>query len=240
MPSIEQIQQAVQLLAMLVLAFYGVTKAGAALFGFLGAFWPGAMKVAAALNSASDELHMLGAKLGSLFPMSAAKMAAKRAAKAVPPALVLLVALMLGATQLGCGSLFAKLATTNPVVDATAFEEAAGVADRVAEEAFAIALPLLPAANQAPAQAAMSKAQASYGDAIAALNDAVRGYQDGTSQNWSGLYADVESAVDALVSAVDVWGSPAAGGARVMLVAPAFATAQANLTRAVITVHRYH
>lgn len=225
--------------AAVVVAISGVFKAVAFFLGLLGSFWPKCLPAAAWCARIGTELHTLGTRLGDKIPGSMAGKARAAARRMIPPAMVLVVAIGLGFASSGCAA-FASLATGNPVVVATAFEDAANVADKIAEDAFAIAEPLLSPTEAVAAQAAMTKAQATYGDAIAALNDAIKGYEDGTSQNWSALYADAEAAIDAIVSAVDVWGTSAAGGPHVTLVTPAFATARAKLTRAVATVHRYH
>ena len=139
----------------------------------------------------------------------------------------------------GC-SVFAGLATGNPVVDATTFEQAAVIADQIAVAAFNIAEPLLPASVQVQAQADFTKAQAVFQNSMAVLADAVKAYEDGTSQNWGALYGDVTAAVDQVVAIVMQFGSTQAGVSKIALMSPAFATRSVDLTRAVATLHRYH
>lgn len=149
------------------------------------------------------------------------------------------LALVASLSLTGCSGFLSGLATSNPVVDATAFENAANVADGIAVNAFQIIEPLLPAADQAVAQADFAKAQATYQGVIAALNDAIQAYQDGTSQNWTSLYTDIQNAIDAIVAIVDSYGGSPAAALSVARGSSAFVTERALLTTAVATVHKY-
>lgn len=225
--------------AAVLVATGGVFKAVAFLLGLAGSFWPKCLPAAAWCAKISTEFHTLGTKLGDTIPGSNAAKMRGAARRVIPPAAILMLAIGFGTASSGCAAL-SELATSNPVVVADSFEHAAEIADDVAVAAFNIARPFLPAVQQAAADAAFAKAQAAYHDAMTALNDAVKGYQDGTSQNWTALYADVVGAIDAVVAAVDEFASPKTGSARDAFVSPDFATARAHLGHAVATVHRYH
>jgi hypothetical protein len=134
-------------------------------------------------------------------------------------------------TAPGC-SLFAGLATSNVVVDAQGFVEAANVADGIAVDIF----DALPASVQASAGQAFATAQATFQGTITVIDDAIQAYEDGTSQNWVQLYADVQNAVTAISTLVAQLSNAqlAAGPPSNVLVLKV-----ASLARAAATVHRY-
>lgn len=68
-----------------VIALGVLSKAVAFLLGGLSEYWPGLKPVAAGFANASTEIHNWGARLAAVLPGSATKMAARRAAKVVPP-----------------------------------------------------------------------------------------------------------------------------------------------------------
>lgn len=188
--------------------------------------------------------HMLvagGADVGK-FVMNAQQLAARKPPSPpsapntlIPVTTMLALACVLAFGTAGCSN----IVTTNPAVIATDFEAAATRVDQIAVGAFNIALPLLPAADQAQAQADFTLAQATFTSSLVAIDEAVKAYQDGTSQNWSQLFADAEKTIDAIVSIVDLYTAPKAGAAR-MAPPATFATQRALLLRATTSLHRYH
>lgn len=91
--------------AVLGLGFFaGAASSLSLLFGFLGAYWPPFLKVAAMCSKGGIELHQLGAWLASFLPATAAKR--------VGGAAVLLLAIGLGFSQTACSAAQKQTETT--------------------------------------------------------------------------------------------------------------------------------
>ena len=160
-----------------------------------------------------------------------------------------LVVIACGLTSVGCSGLASVFqnVTSNPVVAASAFEEAIGVANSIAQATWAIVFPLIPASAQPQALALFTRAEDTVTDGLAAIDAAKSAYADGTSQDWTKLYGDATKAFDAVVALIDLYTTTPVAAATQGLIVPKaslatanFAAARARLATATLTVHRYH
>lgn len=188
--------------------------------------------------------------VGKDTPPSPPPPAARTGASVLSSAMAMaMVIIACGLTSVGCSGLASVFqnVTTNPVVAASAFEEAIGVANSIAQATWAIVFPLIPASAQPQALAAFTRAEDTVTDGLAAIDAAKSAYADGTSQDWTKLYADATKAFDATVALIDLYTTTQAAAATQGLIVPKatlattnFASARARLATASVTVHRYH
>ena len=155
----------------------------------------------------------------------------------------LLLAPLLALCLTGCAALFPGISTANTVADVTAFVQDAQFADGLVTSAWVIAYPLVPPANQPAALAAYTKAQAAYTAAIQVTEDALAAYVAGTasSPNWAAVIADVQAAVDAVITVIRSFGGTVGSpSVRFRMSTPALVDQLAAVEAAQATLHRFH
>lgn len=121
---------------------------------------------------------------------------------------VLMLALAVTAgSSVGCAAATAwwQNFESNPVAQVQSLEQTVQVTLSSAQVAFAVILPLLPAASQAQAQADFANAVVSVNHTLQALNDAVQAAVAAQTPNpdFTTVIAAVESAIQQIVAIVD-------------------------------------